>query len=88
MTKELLQQSIDLEKKIHDLKVHYEQVKTEKELPYETDKARIHVEPNFENTQRRLLEQFLPVSLAEFMEMYLSKVEKEIKKIEKQFEKL
>lgn len=88
MTEEKLEQSQELNKQIIELKKHYDYVKTDKEAPYEGQFARIYIEPATSESQRQLRKDLLPISLPEFVEMYLAKVEKQIKKLEKEFEKL
>jgi ribosome recycling factor len=88
MTDETLQRAKQLEKEIEELKKHCEYIRTEKENPYEGSKAEIYIETINEDRHRRLEKDFLPIALPEFVEMYLAKVEKHIKKLEKELEKL
>jgi hypothetical protein len=88
MTNEKLDQGNVLILKIKDLKNHLEVLKTKNEDAYEGEKARINVESNFETTSRTLIQEFIPISISKFMTMYFTKLEKEIKNLEKEFEKL
>jgi hypothetical protein len=87
MNNETLQRAKDLEIQIADLRKHSEYVKTNSENPYEGD-SEIAIQTCNSDTRRRLIKGFLPITLPEFVEMYLTKVGKEIKRLEKEFEKL
>ncbi len=96
MTSEVLKQANELERKIEDLKNHCRQItavrKDEEDdddsTPYGDDRAKLHVEPTTSNSTRALRYDLLPISLPEFMAMYLAKAEKEIKRLEKELAKL
>ena len=88
MTNEKLTQANDLLKEMKELRDHYKDIKTEKEAPYEGDSARILIENNSDSHEKRLIFEFLPIELPQFVELYLSKIDKKIKKLEKEFEKL
>ena len=88
MTEEKLSQAKGLEKEISKLKEHYSYVKTTNVNIYEGIEATIFVSPTNASNKRDLINAFLPISVPEFVEMYLNKVEKQIKKLEKEFEKL
>lgn len=89
MTDEKLKEAQGLAKKIEDLKSHVKFVKADYENPYEDTGADIYVEPNNSRyDKRRLLKEFLPFTIPEFVDMYIHRAEKEIKKLEKEFEKL
>lgn len=88
MTEEKLVQANELEKEITDLKNHRDYVKTERDDAYEGPRCKMVIESNFEAPQKVIQPEFMPVALPEFVEMYLTKVEKQIKKLEEEFEKL
>jgi chaperonin cofactor prefoldin len=88
MKTELLNQAISLRDKIQDIKRHLEKIKTDRESPYDNEGSFLHAEPDFEENMKKLRNEFLPISISEFMEMYIARIEKEIKKLEKEFEKL
>ncbi len=88
----------ELEKQINELKQHYSHIKAERSeeeaepedfsSPYEGPKAVLSVETNTSATPKSLKLHFLPISIPELVEMYLARVEKEIKRLEKEFAKL
>ena len=88
MNNETLQRAKQLEKDIEELKKHYAFVKTDMENPYNDPTSVMYLAPNNSGNQRKLKHDFLPIAMPEFAEMYLAKVEKQIKKLEKEFEKL
>lgn len=91
MTEEKLAQAKKLEEEISRLRQHYRSIKTSRDNAYESSpgsRPAIKVEPNFESREKSLMLDLLPIDLSEFMELYLTKVEKQIKKLEKEFEKL
>ena len=88
MTEEKLEQAKKLSEEITQLRKHVMYVKTTKSDAYQNVNARIYAEPDPSASRRELHNYLLPISLPEFMEMYLSKVEKHIKKLTKEFESL
>lgn len=88
MNNETLQRAKQLEQEIEELKKHYAFVKTDMENPYTEPASAMYLMPGNSGNQRKLRHIFLPIAMPEFAEMYLTKVEKHIKKLEKEFEKL
>ncbi|OFY43974.1 MAG: hypothetical protein A2X18_07545 [Bacteroidetes bacterium GWF2_40_14] len=87
MKTETLQQAKELEKQIKELKEHYEYIKMDKPDPYD-GLSRIYVESRYSSANKGLKKEYLPISIAEYVELYLARVDKEIKRLEKELEKL
>lgn len=92
MTKENLEKANELLETIKKFKSHRNRVKTDKENPYISQdsrmKSEIYVENIYNEVEISLWEDFLPISIQDYVNLYLGKLDKEIERLEKEFENL
>lgn len=90
MNTEKLQKANELAGEIKKLNDHYSFVKTANNgaALYESSSTIVRIKPQNSNTERTLRYDMLPISTKNYMAIYISNVENEIKRLEKEFENL
>ena len=90
MTTEKLEKANGLKKQIDELRAHLEWVsKVEgKDADYSGGNTKVKVIPSSTVNERNLRNNFLPIVTKNYMAIYISNVENEIKRLEKEFENI
>lgn len=93
MTIEQLEKATKLKEEINELKRHKKVMITtdggSEETPFNQENFRLKLDPNQKSADlRHLRPLYLPISAHDFIDMYIRNVEKQIKKLEAEFEKI